>query len=404
MGITKIILMKGGVETLDYFSKQMGDYYESKGLAVFYFDLKNTADSVKHVKRFLKTGETILVTFNFEGLEREDDLFTLREGYLWNQYRIPIYNIAADHPYFYDNRFRDLREDEADHPGLLDLYHHLSIDRNHREYLRIYYPEFADGGFLPLAGTNPFPGQPLKPMADRSIDLVFTGNYTVPSRLESNINWINEEYATFYTQIIDDVLSHPDRTIDEIEVEHCEEEMGYNPPEDLAPALHKMMFIDLYARNYYRGRVVASLVNAGFAVTVIGRGWEDLEVKSPNRLTILPQTDSLSCLQAIRDAKVSLNVMPWFKDGSHDRVWNSLLNGAVCLSDPSLYQQEVLPEGCGIRYYSLQDSRQLIEKLTELLSNVSLLQQLSDEGRPIAEADHTWAKRAETILAFSEGK
>lgn len=50
----------------------------------------------------------------------------------------------------------------------------------------------------------------------------------------------------------------------------------------------------------------------------------------------------------LADAKVSLNVMPWFKDGAHDRVFNSILNGAVCVTDPSRYLEEELHEGEGV--------------------------------------------------------
>ena len=58
---------------------------------------------------------------------------------------------------------------------------------------------------------------------------------------------------------------------------HCEREMGKEPNDQLRIALHKMIFIDLYVRNYWRGKAVRALVNAGIPVHVVGKGWEELE-------------------------------------------------------------------------------------------------------------------------------
>ena len=394
--ITKIIVMNGGVETLDYFSEQMAETWRNMGISVFVFQLRNVKDSVKRVRKFIKPGHTILVTFNFEGLEREDGIYSPDLGYVWQEYQIPCYNIAADHPYFYDNRLRELLSDEKLQPGLLRNYHHLSIDRNHQKYFQKFYPEFDDAGFLPLAGSC---YRETEEKTDAgTVDVIFTGNYTEPAFFKKNIHWINEEYAAFYQEIIDELIEHPERTVEEVELSHCEREMGANSPEDLRPALHKMIFIDLYLRNFYRGKIVAELCDAGIPVTVIGKGWEKLALTHKEKLTILPQTDSKACLLALTMAKVSLNVMPWFKDGAHDRVFNSILNGAVCVSDQSGYLCEELPEGCGVCYYDLDHPEEAVEKIRLLLSEDEQRKQVLEAGRIVVESRHTWKQRAEQLL------
>lgn len=413
--ITKIIVMNGGVETLDYFSGQMAETWREKGISIFVFDLKHAESAARRVRKFIKPGHTALVTFNFEGLEREAFVYSEASGYLWQEYQIPCYNIAADHPYFYDNRLRELLSDEKLHPGILKNYHHLSIDRNHQSYFRKFYPEFDDAGFLPLAGTKLVPDRSEQETCQaascseevenqdekqRTTDVVFTGNYTEPEFFDKNIHWINEEYAAFYQGIINDLIAHPNRTVEEVELAHCEREMGENAAEDLRVALHKMIFIDLYLRNYFRGKVVAAVCDAGIPVTVIGKGWEKLALSHRENLTILPQTDSKACLEALQNAKISLNVMPWFKDGAHDRVFNSILNGAVCVSDSSQYLGEVLPEGCGVCYYDLNHPDQAVEKIRLLLSEDDRREQILEAGRPLAEKGHTWRQRAEQLLAL----
>lgn len=45
--IERIIMFEGGVETLDYFSRQMGQAFEAHGLLVFYFNLEDAASVLK---------------------------------------------------------------------------------------------------------------------------------------------------------------------------------------------------------------------------------------------------------------------------------------------------------------------------------------------------------------------
>ena len=400
--IKRIVMMEGGVETLSYFSHQMAGEFQKLGYAVFFYDLKQEESSAGKLRKFIRPRETVLVTFNFQGLEKEAGVYREGIGYLWDTYHIPCYNIAADHPYFYDDRLKDLPE----------KYRHISIDRRQKAYFEEFYPEYVSRGFLPLAGTGLRQGedeaktgkagaQGDAEQAAPCYDVILTGNYTKLSFFEPYINWINEEYAAFYRGIIDDLLEHPACTVEEVALAHCEREMGKEPNDQLRIALHKMIFIDLYVRNYWRGKAVRTLVNAGIPVHVVGKGWEELEdVRHPECLKLHPQTDSVTCLGMLADAKVSLNVMPWFKDGAHDRVFNSILNGAVCVTDPSRYLEEELHEGEGVCYVALQDMDALPEKVKDLLQNDSGRNEIVQRGRAIVEQKHTWAERAKTLAAW----
>lgn len=400
--IKRIVMMEGGVETLSYFSHQMAGEFQKLGYAVFFYDLKQEESSAGKLRKFIRPRETVLVTFNFQGLEKEAGVYREGIGYLWDTYHIPCYNIAADHPYFYDDRLKDLPE----------KYRHISIDRRQKAYFEEFYPEYVSRGFLPLAGTGLRQGedeaktgkagaQGDAEQAAPCYDVILTGNYTKLSFFEPYINWINKEYAAFYRGIIDDLLEHPACTVEEVALAHCEREMGKEPNDQLRIALHKMIFIDLYVRNYWRGKAVRTLVNAGIPVHVVGKGWEELEdVRHPECLKLHPQTDSVACLEMLADAKVSLNVMPWFKDGAHDRVFNSILNGAVCVTDPSCYLEEELHEGEGVCYVALQDMDALPEKVKDLLQNDSGRNEIVRRGRAIVEQKHTWAQRAKTLAAW----
>lgn len=391
----RIVMFEGGVETLTYFSKQMAKRFLELGFQVFFYDLKQEQQSARRLRKFIKTGETVLITFNFQGLEQEAGVYREGVGYVWDEYKITCYNIAADHPYFYHERICNLPKG----------YRHISIDRFHERYFKEFYPEYAHAGFLPLAGTK-LPreaGEEPRPIAERKYDVVFTGNYTKLSFFEPYINWINDEYAQFYRGIIRELIEKPQQTVEEVALRHCEREMGEEPKEMLRIALSKMIFIDLYVRNYWRGAAVRVLVNAGIPVHVIGKGWEELEdVTCPGNLIRHAQTDSETCLRMLADAKLSLNVMPWFKDGAHDRVFNSVLNGAVCVTDESRYLCGQLAEGEGVCYYRLQELAALPQTVKDLLQNEARMQEIVAKGGTKVSDMHTWADRARQLAAWVE--
>lgn len=384
----RIVMVIGGVETLDFFSYQMGQIFQKKGFLVFYYDLKNEEQSARTLKKFIRTGETALITFNFEGLEKEPGVYKEGLGYIWDAYQIPCYNIAADHPYFYHERLCDLPK----------KYFHISIDRCQEQYFKKFYPEFRHLGFLPLAGTE------IEAVEEpKTMDVIMTGNYTELPFFEPYIHWINDEYAAFYQGIIDDLIAHPNQTVEEAALVHCEREMGKVPYEELRIAFSKMIFIDLYVRNYWRGEAVKTLVDAGIKVDVFGKGWEKLACEHPENLICHGQITSLDCLEQLQRTKVSLNVMPWFKDGAHDRVFNSILNGAVCVSDKSSYLCEELAEGEGIRYYDLQKLEELPKMVLRLLHIEEERRDILQRGQEKVRNKHTWEARANQLadwLAF----
>lgn len=385
----RIIMFVGGVETLAYFSIQMGNEFVRMGYSVFYFDLEDEFYSAKKLRKFIKPNETVLITFNFEGLEKEAGVYKEGIGYVWDEYKIPCYNIAVDHPYYYHERLLDLPK----------KYFHISIDKFHEQYFKRFYPEFTHRGFLPLAGstleqfqTHEFP--------KKTRNVVLTGNFTPTSFCEPYIHWINEEYAAFYQGIIDELLAKPNQTMEETALKHCEREMGENTDKDLRMALHRMIFIDIYVRNYWRGEAVRVLTDAGIKVDVFGKGWEQLDCNHKENLILHPQTTSAECLRAIAEAKISLNVMPWFKDGTHDRVFNSILNGTICVTDKSKYLCEQLKEGQGVCYYDLEQIQKLPDIVYNLLEKESLRNEIWKHGMSAVEHTHTWVQRAQQLLQW----
>ncbi len=380
--IRKIILFVGDIETLDYFSRQLGNAFTKKGYKIFYFDFAKEEKSLKLMRKFIDIGETVMVTFNFIGISAEEILYSGEGVSVFDTYEIPCYNIVVDHPFYYHKHY----------PLVPANYTQLSIDRLHHAFMERFYPEIHLGGFLPLAGTGICPLD-----APREMDVVFTGNYTPPASFNKPITRINDEYTAFYHSILDELIRHPSRDIAEVFLEFLQKEMPDISDKDAAECMSNMIFLDLYIRFHFRGEIIRMLVDNGIRVDVFGEGWTELPVKHPENLIIHGGTNSVGCLKNIGKAKISLNIMPWFKDGAHDRIFNSMLNGGVCLSDDSKYLREILSNGKHIIFYSLEKIEALPAMVKRLLDDPELLSAIREEGFLQASKFHTWAHRADYL-------
>lgn len=417
--ITKIVMFDGEIETQAYFTYRCRDRLQELGFEVMTFHLDHIGKSMSELFRFMEKDKTAIVSFNFHGHTPGDIFQDEKTGeWLWDVYHAPCLNIVVDHPYYYHRFLEQVPKD----------YLHFSIDRKHDAYMATYFPQIRRGPFLPLAGTQVDPLEfvhaadlaegyreipagmdertylkslltpegNLKIQA-RPIDIVFTGNYSNPHKFDRYIYRNDGEFAEFYLKVIEDLLSDSTQTVEEVMIRHLEEEAPGTETSEILKVLGASIFIDLYVRSVLRGRAVQELVDAGLKVAVFGGGWDELECKHPENLIDGKGVDSLKCLQMIQLAKCSLNVMPWFKDGAHDRVFNTMLNGALLITDSSIYLKELLHENEDCVFYDLQTIDQMPDKVRDFLAHPEKITQATAQAYHIAAKDHTWAKRADVL-------
>ena len=383
----KLLFFIGDIETQGYFSLQIAEAMKELGHEIFIFDLSKPWESTEKFFRFFEEGNTALINFNFHGMSGEHYFLDENDTTMWEALHIPSYNIVVDHPMYYHHFLERVPSN----------YHHISIDKNHEAYMRRFFPEIKNGPFLPLAGTQLYPGKANVPIAFRRYDVTMVGNYCKPSTFDKYITRIDDEYTAFYHRMIEDLLTHPDLTVEEVAQSHLLAELSEVPEEEMKKTMAALTFIDLYVRYTFRGRAVQELVDAGITVHVFGDGWNLMECRHPENLRIMNSLNSEGCLKKLCQTKLSLNVMPWFKNGAHDRIFNTMLNGSVCLTDSSIYLDEILHDGKDCRLYSLKEMERLPEIAKELLADPDRMQAVADGGYELAKAGHTWAHRAKEL-------
>jgi len=383
----KLILFKGGVETQEYFSLELAKTFKVIGYDIFLYDLLNDECSYHLLTDFCKNGNVVMFTFNFNGIAGEKYLYRDDSSNFWDEHNIPCFNMVVDHPFYYHQYIEKTPR----------IYYQISIDRFHEAYMKRYFPGVGLGGFLPLGGTHLETGEPLIPIKERPIDIVFTGNYTRPDTFDKFIAHLDQEYIDFYQSILQELIANPSLRLEDLAEDKLKEELGQISDAQLKSCYKNMIFIDLSVRFHFRALAVKELVDNGFRVNVFGAGWDALECKHPENIISAGGVNSRKCLEVINQSKISLNVMPWFKDGAHDRIFNSMLNGAVSLSDDSIYLREQFCDCKDIKFFNLAHIDNIPNIVEGILKNDDWMADMANNGRIKAQNNHSWECRAKAI-------
>lgn len=399
--IRKIIFIKNAVETLGYFSEQIALELERNGYETCFIDYERMYESMDAMLHFMDREETALVTFNFIGLRGEAVFQTESGRSIWQEENLPVLNILVDHPLYYHSCLKEAGE----------RMRVFCVDREHVGYVRRFYPG-VKVEFLPLAGNEllfshgdgehrmyradvPEP----VPYGRRTVDLVFTANYVSMEMLEEKVKALDDDYRIFYRRITEDLIADPAQSVDAVMERHIRDELGAVPEEQLCAAMSGMIWIDLFIRSYFREKVVQTLADAGIIVRAFGADWEKIHCKKPQNVrTSGGKVNSAACVQAMRDARIALNVMPWFKDGAHDRVFTAMLQGTAALTDDSRYLREECQDGENICFYSLRALQQLPDQVVSLLEDPVRTAELAERGYRMAAERHRWKNRAGLLM------
>lgn len=351
------------------------------------FVLDGRKQSEYQSRRIQAVKESFDVIFTINGMLLEEASELGRE--LLEDQHVIYCTYLMDHPFVHQIRLR------SKYPKIFVL----SPDRNHVRYIDQYLENIWGTAFLPHAGCT---GTVLRPYMEREIDISFMGSYTPPELVRRGFDKYPAQMRQMMVSTVDLLIQNSELNLEEAILFTFENQGKSLSERELAEILPEFRTVDRYIRCYYRDRVIRALLDAGICVDVYGDGWEQFHGQNENCLIVHEALSYLESLDVIGNSKISLNIMPWFKDGAHDRVFTAMLCGAVCLTDGSLWLEEQLQETENVYFYSLKGLKYLPAKVHRILSDPKKAAQIAEKGKNLAEERHTWANRAEELVDYLE--
>ena len=152
--------------------------------------------------------------------------------------------------------------------------------------------------------------------------------------------------------------------------------------------------IEIFVRAYKRTKILSLLDRNGFRIKLHGNGWQEGTFKNIQPSAPLPFKEVLNLM---RQTKLVLNIS-CLSDGSHERVYSSMLNGAISLTEQNPYLAENFTDMEDIIFYKWLELGEFPDKINCVLSDNQKLVETASRGKEKAEREDSWHSRAETLL------
>lgn len=333
-------------------------------------------------------------------------------GYILNNFDIPVWHYILDHPLYH---YKALKVQ-------LNNYNVICLDTFHAKLIRESFPHIREVKVIPLSADEYSISNISKKycqdnMADtnsdssyntlsyhkcskRAVKLLFTSTYTDPVKVallynksglniqNNNINDKDINDNSTKNTLIKDIdndyllnalLNNPSFT-QEKAVQYLRSLNILDNSSSTIQYLHNNFLIDVYLQCIIREEIISTIIKNRIPITIYGHGLDafadkcDILIPEYTKYLDIRKEVTYNRLPAIySNARLSLNQMPWFKGGMHDRIPLALMNGCLSLTDASTYLTDILNigENEGVYTYSLENIEAVPDIIMDILNNTA---------------------------------
>ncbi len=364
-----------------YFGDSLGQALSNSGHDIEYF--KVDEDSFDDLENYIGKSYDALIDFNSDLPKAllDDD------SYFLDHIDAPFFDIILDHPLYHHDSLKNQ----------LNKFHVICLDALHKDYINKYYPHIKSVTVTPMTGELAFGHDFIDwdNYENRPYDITFSGTYTDPMRLETRIQKLPADIAKATIDLIEIMKSDSTLSIEDA-VDMLSRNDFYEYINDDKPLYTQTFYLaDSYIRCLNRKKLVQTLDKCEHNFHLYGALWEELDLKHAILHREIPFNLTFT---VFAKSKISVNIMPNFKAGSHDRVFSGQLNGAVSLTDKTKLLLQEYTDKKSILFYDLNSIEQLPYMLDNSLNDINTLKKIAQEGYRIASNNHTWTNIAESIV------
>lgn len=360
------------------FMRVMENIFRNMGADVIHCIISNPEDDSDLLESFI--GES------FDAVIDINSLLPLAEcdyGHYLDFIDAPFINFIVDHP-MHVHEYLNIK---------LKRYYVICLDRYHKEYIIKYYPHIKDVKVICLGGISCM--EKNIDFMKRKYHIFFPATYTPTQYYMSVMNEVDKKLGKIAEKILNELINRKnlEKTLDEFVKEYIKaSDMRFSEK------MYEARYIDRYIRDYFRNMVLDGFLSMGYKINVIGARWEMYNGKYKDNLIIHPQCDYIEMLDIIGNSQLVLNVQPLFLDAAHDRVFNSMINGAVPLTDTCEYIEKNYADE--VIVYDKTDIQDSIAKLSDRINDIERLAIISEKLKEKSEKQETWEVRCNQLCGF----
>jgi|694.fasta_scaffold21898_8 spore maturation protein CgeB len=232
---------------------------------------------------------------------------------------------------------------------------------------------------------------------DKPFDVVFMGTSYDPDGLEKAWSKASQLEQKAIREAIELYFSHRDLPYDQV----AEKIIGGQE----INRDNLFYFLSSYTKGYDRLALIRAIKNvtvhvfggACFRPPNLVKGWQAYFANSPNVLTH-PAIPIKEALEVLKKSKICLNSSPFFKNGTHERLFLGAACNCLMLTTDTLWIQNHFKIGQELLVYEPLKWADVNEKINYYLAHESERKEMAQKGRNKVMQNHTWDHRVREFL------
>lgn len=377
----KCILYKGKsrYDVVRCFIDEMAHSFAELGYEPLIFDF--VSDKIDTLYNYINEGVDFIVTFDSLAVEMEYD-----NKPLYDFANTPLVSILVDAPLYGHNRL------SVEVDNLITT----CVDKNHIPYIKMNYFN-KNCAFLPHGGSS---AKNRKDMDKRETDILFCGSYSdsideIAQLL--NLKYCSEVRHMFYS-LLDLMVNDEKLSITDAINKFFGDKNYYPNDKFFADNRPLFMRVEGLLREINRNKVIEAALSSGATLKCFGSGWDKSTFYGRENFIYGGEINYFDAVEEMGNAKICLNTVPTFKNGAHERIFSSMLSGAVCVTDENVYLKEIFTDNEDLVFYTYKELELLPQKITSLLGDPAKLSYIAENGYRKACESHTWKHRAQEVI------
>jgi spore maturation protein CgeB len=246
-----------------------------------------------------------------------------------------------------------------------------------------------------------------EPHQERPYDVVFIGSCYDHETLRK---YWRENLAPETVKVIEnaiDIVLGDNKTPVFTAVENALREKGMDLQHD-----NKIVSLAHYVDNYVRGKDRVELIRSikkaqihVFGGTAYWRKEPEIldwnhSLASQKNVTIHPAVTFKDSLSILKQSKICLNSMPFFKNGTHERIFSGLACGSLPITTDNLWIRDHFTQGEDILLYrhAPEGWKEVDEIVNDYLADPVKRERIVSRGREKVMRYHTWDVRVQQLM------
>ncbi|SOB91350.1 hypothetical protein SAMN05880501_101294 [Ureibacillus xyleni] len=374
----RIVIYKGQFQydVVNDFGIAIGEVLTRLGHEVIFINL-NSRNIVNELTDTFNQPIDFVLSFNGIG----HDLKIKGES-LYDYLKTPIVMWLVDHPiHLYERVTESIKYKIV-----------ICIDETHVDYIEQNIQKEIITSFIPHAAKK----EEFQPNIQKKYNVVFAGHIATTDEYEETLNQVES-----YIPNIRDKVKIKLKEQGNIDLRLIMNDFYQEQPH-LKQVLNEvgvMYVLDRYIRAIKRENIIAELLNGDINIDFFGIIPENHPFLSISNFKYHGSVPFEEMNKIFNQSKLVLNVLPNFPNGGHERIFTSMMQGALPITDSNSYIKQHLEQVLSYEYAEVSNVSKVI---LELLTNEDELIKRIKFNHQIAYENHSWENRVEELLYVVE--